>query len=236
MNSASARYRDGSYDFNFGDDVWKAREMQKVIALIPDMTAINSYADVGCGNGGVFVSLYRELVRNGFPLQRAVGYDVASAYAETAARNPDVEFRTADFLEDGCEFDLVTLHDVIEHVTTPQVLLAGIARRSRYVALHIPLDDRLSVLLANDWNRRISIVGHISMWNVASALNILTASGLLPLKCRFTPGFSAPSGRVRWLQKAALPIRMLAYALSPGLTATTVGGVSLAVLCKGARP
>lgn len=79
MNPAEGRYRDGSYDFNFGYDLWKAREMREVIGFIPDVQTVTSYADIGCGNGGVFVSLYRELVRNGFPLHRATGYDIASA-------------------------------------------------------------------------------------------------------------------------------------------------------------
>jgi SAM-dependent methyltransferase len=235
MNAAAARYQDGNYDFNFGDDVWKAREMRKAIGHIPDAQTITSYADIGCGNGGVFVSLYRELILNGFPLQRAVGYDIASAWKAAAATNPEVEFKTANFLDDGIEFDLATLNDVLEHVTSPQTLLAGVGRRCRYVALHIPLDDRTSVLLADQWNRRIGLVGHISFWNTASALNLITSCGLLPLYCRFTPGFLAPSGRKRLLQKMALPARRLMYAASPGLTAATVGGVSLAVICRGSR-
>jgi SAM-dependent methyltransferase len=234
-NPEGARYQTGDYEFDFGDDVWKAREMRKVIARIPDAQTIVSYADIGCGNGGVFVSLYNELLRCGFPLRRAIGYDIASAWHGVAAKHPEVEFRTADFLKDDIELDLATLNDVIEHVTCPQTLLAGVARRCRYVALHIPLDDRLSVLLSEQWNRRIGPVGHISFWNPASALNIVTSSGLLPLYCRFTPGFLAPSGRKRLLQQLALPIRMLAYAVSPGVAAATVGGVSLAILCRGGK-
>jgi hypothetical protein len=230
-----ARYETGNYDFDPSDDVWKATEMRKVIVRISDPHTIVSYADIGCGNGGVFVSLYNELLRCGFPLRRAIGYDVASAWKTVAQKHPELEFRTADFLEDDIEVDLATLNDVLEHVTCPQTLLAGVARRSRYVALHIPLDDRLSVLLAEQWNRRIGVVGHISFWNPASALNMVTSCGLLPLWCRFTPGFLAPSGRVRLLQKLALPLRMLTYAVSPGIAAATVGGVSLAVLCRGSK-
>ncbi len=32
---------DGNYDFNFGHDLWKAREMLEVIAQIPDLPSIN---------------------------------------------------------------------------------------------------------------------------------------------------------------------------------------------------
>lgn len=35
--------------------------MIKVIAKIPDVQSIATYADIGCGNGGVFVFLYKKL-------------------------------------------------------------------------------------------------------------------------------------------------------------------------------
>ncbi len=235
MNPGAVRYQVGDYDFDFGDDAWKAREMRKIIEHIPDAKTITSYVDIGCGNGGVFVSLYRELVRCGFRFQKGVGYDIAAAWKEMAVRSPEVEFKQADFINDSIEVDLATLNDVIEHVTNPQTFLASIASRCRYVALHIPLDDRLSVLLADQWNYRIGPIGHISLWNTASALNLITSSGLLPLFCRFTPGFLAPSGRKSLLQKLLLPIRLLLYAISPGITASTIGGVSLAVLCRGTK-
>jgi hypothetical protein len=235
MNPSDLRYQTGNYDFDFGDDRCKAREMRKVIERIPDRHSIASYADIGCGNGGVFVSLYKELLQEGFVLRRAIGYDIASAWHETAAKNPEVEFKTANFLDDDIEVDLATLNDVLEHVSSPQEVLAGVARRCRYVALHIPLDDRLSVLLTDQWNYRLEVLGHVSFWNAASALSMITASGLLPLCCHYTPGFLWPSGRKRLVQKAALPIRLLLYSISPGLAAATVGGVSLAVLCRGAR-
>ena len=235
MNPAAARYELGNYDFNFGDDIWKAREMRKVIARIPDAHTITSYADIGCGNGGVFVSLYRELQQAGFPIRRAIGYDITSAWQEAAAKSPEVEFKRGNFIEDDIAVDLATLNDVVEHVTCPQTLLAGVANRCRYVALHIPLDDRWSLHLSRQWNRRIGEIGHISFWNTASALNILTCAGLLPLYCRFTPGFLAPSGRKHLRQMLVAPARLLMYLISPGITAATIGGVSLAVLCRGVR-
>ena len=56
MNPSDLRYQTGNYDFDFGDDLCKAREMRKVIERIPDIPTVTSYADIGCGQGGVFVS------------------------------------------------------------------------------------------------------------------------------------------------------------------------------------
>ena len=61
---------------------------------------------------------------------------------------------------------------------------------------------------------------------------MLTSAGLEPLGCLLSPSFLAPSGRVRLSQKIMLPLRWLAWRLNPGFTAATIGGVSLAVLCR----
>jgi hypothetical protein len=96
-----------------------------------------------------FVSLFTELIHEGFALWTSYRLRYRIGLARDAAKHPEVEFKTADFLDDDIEVDLATLNDVIEHVSFPQKLLAGVARRCRYVALHVPLDDRLSVLLAD---------------------------------------------------------------------------------------
>jgi hypothetical protein len=115
-------------------------------------------------------------------------------------------------------------------------MLKILSTRARYLAFHIPLDDRLSVLLTNQYNYRLNTVGHISFWSPASALTLLTASGLQPLSCYFTKGVYAPSSRLTLLQKIAFPVRAVITSVSPGLAAMTVGGVSLAVLCRGRLP
>jgi Methyltransferase domain len=230
------RYELGEYDADFGDDQWKAGQMAATIAAIPDRGEVVSYADIGCGNGGVLVHLRDELCNLGFKLDTVVGYDIARIPDKTSAANPQISFRQTDFVSEQQSYDLITLNDVIEHITQPQRLLQAVAERARYVALHIPLDDRLSVALANQFNYRLGSIGHISFWNASSAINLLTSAGLLPLCCRFTPGFLAPSGRQRMMQRLMIPLRYLMWKCSPPLAARTVGGVSLAVLCRGRKP
>jgi len=76
------------------------------------------------------------------PLVRAVGYDIAPIPEGTRMRYPELEFRQVDFVEQEELFDLVALNDVIEHVTAPHKFLELVGQRARYVALHVPLDDR----------------------------------------------------------------------------------------------
>lgn len=231
MSKAVERYETGLYDVDFGDDAWKADQMVRALANIPDPHTITRYADVGCGNGGVFAGIRQRLVDRSFPIRRAVGYDVVPE--EKFRKAAGIVFKRMDFLADDEQFDLITLNDVVEHVTSPQSFVAGIAGRARYIALHMPLDDRLSVLISNQYNYRLRTVGHLSFWTPATALNLLTNAGLTPLWCGLTPGFMAPSGRVRMIQRVALAFRWVMWRVNPGLMATTIGGASLAVLCRG---
>lgn len=207
--------------------------MLALLNNIPDRKMIRNYADVGCGHGDVISHMDMFLKKAGFPIERTCGYDISPFPKDLQAKHPGINFIQRDFLSTTECFDLITLNDVLEHISSPQKFLERIADRTHYLALHIPLDARLSVLLADQFNFRLSKVGHISFWTPFSALNLLSASGFLPLGCRFTPGFLAPSGRERLLQWLALPARCAFWFLSPGLTATALGGVSLAVLARG---
>jgi SAM-dependent methyltransferase len=237
MDPNKERYLRGEYEIDDEDGPWKARYMHEVINAIPDKHTIIRYADIGCGQGSVLRNLVQLLRESGFPLEEIVGYDISPFPDSVEKNSSEIEFRQQDFLEGRDDYDLVTINDVLEHVSSPQEFLAGVGSRTRYAAVHIPMDDRLSVLLTNQYNYRIRDVGHISFWNPSSALNLISASGLQPLRCSFTgPGFLTPSGRERLIQKFAIPFRLVIGAISPGLAAVTVGGYSLAVLCRGKLP
>ena len=233
FDSSKLQYEKGEYCSDFGDDLWKAKQLAPIIGMIPGQDTVQTYADVGCGNGGVLACLRKQLDETGVRLAHTVGYDIAPIPNAIRERCPEIEFKQMDFFEDTQEYDLVTLNDVVEHVASPQEFLKKVGQRARYIALHIPLDDRMSVLLANQYNYRIGPIGHISFWNPASAINLLTSAGLTPLFCRFSPGFSAPSGRKRMVQKLIFPFRWVMWNVNRGLMAQTIGGVSLAVLCRG---
>lgn len=232
FDPTKARYVEDRYHPPDKDGPFKARQLRQLIEAIPDKESITSYADVGCGDGSTLTCIRKELCEAGFPIRRVAGYDISPFPDGLEQAHPEIEFIHGDFFESGEDFDLITLNDVIEHVGAPQDFLSRIGMRARYVALHIPLDDRLIVLLTNQYNYRLQDVGHLSFWNPSSAINLLTSAGFLPLHCRVTPGFLAPSSRERVLQWLALPVRALGWLISPGLTAITVGGVSLAVLCR----
>ena len=236
MDPVRDRYVKGEYKIADVDGPWKSRQMCRLIEMVPDKDTVRTYADVGCGQGAVLVNLRDRLLRSGFNLVKVVGYDISPFPRGLIDRHREIDFRQVDFLDDDESFDVVTLNDVLEHVGAPQEFLSKVGGRARYVAVHVPLEGRLGVLLANQYNYKIADVGHVSFWTPATALNLVTASGLQPLYCRYTKGILAPSSRERWSQLLTLPLRALVVALHPGLAAVTTGGVSLGILCRGKKP
>lgn len=236
MDPAKQRYIKGEYTLIDEDGPFKAKGMLKVIMAIPDKKTIKTYADIGCGEGSVLANIRELMLKSGFSLDKTDGYDIRPFAEGIKETFPGIDFKHEDFLQGEETYDLITMNDLLEHVSSPQEFLAKIGPRARYVALHIPLDDRLSVLLSNQYNYRIQDVGHLSFWSPATALNLITSAGLQPLHCHFSKAFLWPSGRERLIQRLAIPVRLIMSWLSPGLTAITVGGYALAVLCKGKLP
>jgi SAM-dependent methyltransferase len=233
MDHAKLRYLMGEYHAADIDGLWKARQMSELIKEIPGKGEIKNYADIGCGQGAVLTNLVDLLAKEGISLQKIVGYDISPFPEGLTKAYPTIQFQQKDFLDGDDKFDLITLNDVLEHLSSPQEFLMKVGKRTRYIAMHIPLDDRWSVAFSNQYNYRIKNVGHINFWNPSSALNLVNSAGILPLHCKFTPGFLAPSGRQSLAQILSIPMRFIVGSISPGFAALTTGGYSLAVLGRG---
>lgn len=186
-----------------------------------------SLIDVGCGSGEVLRLLDRELSGGSAPTQLG-GYDV-SPHVE-ALDHPRIRFVHGDFSRSAETADVVTLFDVVEHVTDPVGFLRRVAERAKLLALHIPLENSLSVSLRNRFRPRLHDPGHLLYLDTASALNLLAQAGLRVVDFDYTLGFMAPSGHASLPSKLAWPLRRAVAALSPGLLSRTLGGTSLLVI------
>ena len=189
---------------------------------------LSSYADVGCGSGGMMRGIAAGLCDDGHPLATPVGYEISPHGATLTG--PDARFVHGDFLEIGERAELVTLFDVIEHVPAPAVFLAAVAEKCDLIGLHIPLDKTLANEIGDRFRTRLRYPGHLSYWSTAEALTLLTAAGLVVLDYDYTLGFRAPSGRERRIQRIAYPARLLLSCSTPWLLSRAIGGASLMVL------
>jgi len=190
--------------------------------------SVSSYADVGCGGGGAAALVAEGLRQDGHCLEEVAGYDI-SPHVLTL-RHKEVTFYYEDFCKVDAEYDVVTLFDVMEHVPNPVDFLKGVAERCSFIGLHIPLDRSLMNCLFDRFRQRLKYPGHLIVLDTPMALNLIAMSGILALDYTYTHGYSAPSGTMTFLQRAAYPVRAFLAHVSPWLSSRIVGGVSLMIV------
>jgi SAM-dependent methyltransferase len=224
-----ATHKDPEQDSPFKVDaflkVWRSLSTERAIR-------IGSYADVGCGGGGVAKLVGQELKADGQPLTTVAGYDVSPHVL--SLKEEGVRFHYGDFCQAETRYDLVTLFDVIEHVPDPVSFLKAVAARCHFVALHIPLDRSWANCFFDRFRKRLAYPGHLVMLDTPMALTLVAMAGVTALDYTYTHGYRAPSGTMSWTQKLAFPVRAAIANFNPWIASRLVGGVSLMVV--GATP
>ena len=161
--------------------------------------------DVGCGGGAVAKAV--KAVR---PDLEVFGCDMSEAALAAAVAEPGgVEFRlaTAEHLPfaDGV-FDAVWIFDVLEHVDSPERVLAEVARVLRPGgAFHIvlPLEGQPRTLYrlvgcGTRWTAKVRHAGHIQIFSASRFESMAAAHGL-------------PVVRTRWSYHALLQVLDVGY-------------------------
>jgi hypothetical protein len=138
-----------------------------------------------------------------------------------------------DFTKSNEKFDLVTLNDVFEHVPMPISFLTEVGKRAKYIVMHIPLEDCLSVNIRNLQKNKIKNPGHLVFLNINSAINLITHSGLKIVDYEYSlESIHAPSNNNTLLQKIAYPFKYVLLKVNPYLF-SKIFGISLIVIAKG---
>lgn len=212
------------------DCEYKVRAISRI--LIPVLNSkkisVNSYADVGCGSGGVTLAMKNQMENLGYKIGKVEGYDISPHLSQL--KMDGIEFKIGDFAEIGEKTDLITLTDVFEHVTNPVEFISKVSKKAKVVAFHIPLDDCFTVNLRNLQRQKIKNPGHLIFLNTNSALNLITFSGLQIVDYDYSmETLSAPSNNETLFQKIAFPIKFLISKISPWLMAR-IFGFSLVVV------
>ena len=232
-------YSTGEYYHRSGgwkDAEYKIRVFRDLFARYAraQLPHIQTVADVGCGNGEITCHLQATLEEMGYSVE-VTGYDVHPAVARLRPIGK-VRFVEGDFCQLATGIvDLVTLFDVIEHIPDPITFLRSVAAKSRYVALHIPLDHSILNGVRDMARANLKHPGHLLILDMPSTLNFLCYCGLRVDDYAHSPVFRAPSGQETRLQKIVNPIREVLFRLSPYFLHKTLGGVSLMVLARTPR-
>jgi SAM-dependent methyltransferase len=217
----------------FRDAEFKVSELKMLLDASRQFSSLfplTRVVDVGCGSGHTTLLLQEMCSRIGYSDAIVEGYDVHPDI-QGYQGSEKVKFIYGDFCTANVPlFDLAVLFDVIEHVPAPIEFLRQVAVRSRFVALHIPLDDSIF-----SWLRLIPLEnlhhpGHLLVMDTATALNVVAIAGLRTLNFHYSPAFQAPTGSDTREQEFIKPLRSLLFRLNPYLLQKMLGGVSLMLL------
>ena len=200
-SAAAEIYSDPSYA-GFVDDVLFARNAASILGSVrPDRVNSPTLLDIGCGNGAVLE------VAAGLGYQ-AFGIDV-SAPAVAAARARGCEAAVLDVTAAVARgpWDVVTMFDVLEHVSDPGPFLDGAARCVRHGGVLVvktpTVDGRRAWILARGSPRLARMVlqapAHQNAFSETALRRLLRDAGLeVEHLRRLRQMRSAPSaGRVR---------------------------------------
>ncbi len=227
------RYLNGDYaqknpDWDSADARWKARKLNEL--LLDHECRPSSIVEIGCGSGSTLAEL-----RQFFPQASLAGFDIAPElvrfWGELTALG--IRLELADYLDlEEPIPDLLLVLDVLEHLGNPWEFLARLRHRSKFVAIHFPLDlSAVSVLREAPLLQVREKVGHLHYFTRGLALSLLEESGFEIVAARYT-GAALDAPQRSFETRIAGWVRRLAYAVNRDLGARLLGGETLMVLAR----
>ncbi len=227
-------YEDGTYlennpTWHEENSAWKARQILRILER--NGISPSTVAEVGCGAGGILVSL-----ANVFgPDVQFSGYEISPQALALCKdkEKPNLHFFLQDLLaESTVSFDVLLAIDVIEHVEDCFGFLRRVRARGRYKVFHIPLDLSVQMVLRSSPLLRVrEKVGHIHYFTKETALATLRDTGHEIVDHFYTrPSLERPN--LGWRVNLLRLPRKLLFSLHPDLTVRILGGFSLLALTR----
>ena len=226
-------YTDGTYllnnpEWHADDSAWKAAHIANLLER--NHLRPQSVCEIGCGAGGILVSLAEKLPG----AVSFTGYDISpDAYAicQRKAR-PGLDFRCGNLLDEDVHFDLAMAIDVFEHVEDYFGFLRRLRTRATHKVFHIPLElSALMVGRARPLLKARRAVGHIHHFSKETALATLEDTGYTVVDHFYTSGRTELGG-LGWKSKLLKWPRDVVYGIDPDAAARLLGGYSLMVLAR----
>ncbi|MDR0551880.1 MAG: class I SAM-dependent methyltransferase [Spirochaetaceae bacterium] len=217
---------------------WKVKKIYDILEknrLIYDAERgdgrCRTFADVGCGAGGILSLLAEKLPAN----YLFEGYDIsedAISFCETL-KHEKLRFYCKNIFEIDKRFDFLMAIDVFEHIPDYYTFLKLCKEKAVYKIFHIPLDISIVNVILNRFNHLYDLAGHIHFFTEDIALLALRNCGYEIIDYQFTMrAFDFLVDEVKLITKIAALPRTLLNMISPKLTSRFLGGGSLLVLAK----
>lgn len=231
--SITSRYNNGDYlkknkDWHAGDSLWKASQIDKMITR--NKLQLNTICEIGCGAGEILVQLN---LKKKYKNIDFFGYEISKdAYALCKKKNKkNIKFFKSDLLKLNKKFDCVLCIDVFEHVENFFGFLRRLRTKGKYKIFHIPLDLSVSSIIRKKLLYNRYTIGHLHYFTPETAIQSLKDCGYEIIDIFFTPSYES-SSNINLINRLQKIIRKPLYYISPKLTSTLLGGVSLMVLTK----
>jgi SAM-dependent methyltransferase len=239
------RYHLAGRTADFGDvfERVRARTVEQLLQLTPDVLASTSLLDVGCGEGR-----YLPVWRRFLPDARLIAVDVSAVAIErSSARHPFAEHRVApaDALPiQDASVDCVASIEVIEHVERPRQMLEEchrVLRPGGFAIISTPCGNRGSfewwgnylrgeVRLVKDGGvrfERSEDPTHLRRYRSSEFAGLLREVGLQPRQIVFNGhGFLTLAFRLEWLVNRNINLRRRSKSLAQAFT-RAVDGIGL---------
>lgn len=236
MNTLAKIYQDGTYaskNSAFGDDNADFKIANTLRACEKFSLPHQKIAEVGCGAGAIIGGVARALEATS-----AVGYEpMPEAYAVAETRTTgQVKFLNETIGPESREdYDLVLCYDVFEHIEDYFSFLRNLRNLGRNFLFHIPLDMNAQMVARGKPIQRVrDEVGHIHYFSKDSAIASLKECGYEIGGHFYTFGADGCYAGGLFYRLMKYP-RKIGFALSPDLTARTLGGYASMVWATPAK-
>lgn len=208
------------------DSSFKAKAIHSI--LEKNKIEYTSVCEVGCGAGEVLYQL-KEL--NGDRSISYTGYDISKDAIELAQKkNLGIDFKLADYTQEGHDADVLLVIDVIEHLRDYFSFLDAIVKKGKYTVFHIPLDMFVWSLFREQMLiESKERVGHIHNFSENFVISILKDHGYKVISKEYTePDYRSGSFKSGLVNG----IKQIMFKIAPRFTTKTLGGYSVLVLCE----
>lgn len=221
-------YLKKNLDWHISDSPWKANHIDKII--YQNNLIFRSICEVGCGAGEILRQLSQ---KKNYRSVKFSGYEISKDAFRLCQKleSESINFFNDDLLKVNKSFDILLCIDVFEHIKNYMDFILSIRNKAEYKIFHIPLDLSINSLINGSLVHARNSVGHLHYFTADTAIETLKDCNYKIIDQTFTPSFSAAKIKSLKTKLANVP-RHILYKISPKLTSTLLGGVSLMVLAK----
>jgi SAM-dependent methyltransferase len=192
-------------------------------------------AEVGSGPGSFLIPLAEELHATDATTTFAA-FDIspdaiAAGRAQGDAAGLPIEWHVGSAAQMSGSYDYVFVMDVLEHLENPAQFLRDLAGKSKYVVLHLPIEQSLGHMLVNRPTSAFERVAHLQFYSLETAKILLGSSPFQVVDVLFSAASKETfDPRRSTLIRLVKFIRYYAYRANPRLASIIAGGSTLWLL------